>query len=73
MSRTGNCYDNAMMESFHASLKLEAVYPLPGGRFKTKDEARRRVFDYIEVFYNRRRRHSAIGYLSPVQFEARRH
>lgn len=72
MSRTGNCYDNAMMESFHASLKLEAVYRLPGGRFKTKEQARQAVFEYIEVFYNRQRRHSAIGYMSPVQFEASR-
>jgi transposase InsO family protein len=72
MSRTGNCYDNAMMESFHASLKLESVYRLPGGRFKTKEQARRQVFEYIEVFYNRQRRHSAIGYMSPVQFEASR-
>lgn len=72
MSRTGNCYDNAMMESFHASLKLEAVYPQPGKQFKTKQQARACVFEYIEVFYNRRRRHSAIGYLSPVQYEASR-
>lgn len=72
MSRTGNCYDNAMMESFHASLKLEAVYRLPGGQFKTRLQARQAVFEYIEVFYNRQRRHSAIGYMSPVQFEASR-
>lgn len=72
MSRTGNCYDNAMMESFHASLKLEAVYSLPGGRFRTKAEAKQNVFEYIEVFYNRQRRHSAIGYTSPDQFEASR-
>jgi putative transposase len=72
MSRTGNCYDNAMMESFHASLKLECVYPRRGGRFRTKAEARQAVFEYIEVFYNRRRRHSAIGYLSPVRYEASR-
>jgi putative transposase len=72
MSRTGNCYDNAMMESFHASLKLELVYPMPGGRFKTCEQARQRVFEWIEVFYNRQRRHSAIGYISPVQYEASR-
>ena len=73
MSRTGNCYDNAMMESFHASLKLEAVYRLPGGQFRSKEQARQSIFEYIEVFYNRQRRHSAIGYMSPVQFEASRH
>lgn len=72
MSRTGNCYDNAMMESYHASLKLEAVYPQPGGRFRTREQARQCVFEYIEVFYNRQRRHSAIGYMSPEQFEASR-
>lgn len=72
MSRTGNCYDNAMMESFHASLKLELVYRQAGNRFKTKEEACRSVFEYIEVFYNRQRRHSAIGYVSPEQFEASR-
>jgi putative transposase len=70
MSRTGNCYDNAMMESFHASLKTELVYPLPGGRFATADQARLSVFEWIEVFYNRQRRHSAIGYVSPVMYEA---
>jgi putative transposase len=72
MSRTGNCYDNAMMESFHASLKLELVYLQAESRFKTKEEACRKVFEYIEVFYNRQRRHSAIGYVSPDEFEASR-
>lgn len=72
MSRTGNCYDNAMMESFHASLKLELVYRQPGGQFRTREQARQSVFEYIEVFYNRQRRHSAIGYQSPVQYEASR-
>lgn len=67
MSRTGNCYDNAVVESFWGKLKTEAIYdePLP-----TRDRARAVVFDYIEVFYNRQRRHSALGYLSPEQFEA---
>jgi putative transposase len=72
MSRRGNCYDNAMMESFHASLKLELVYPRPGGQFKTKEQARQFVFEWIEVFYNRQRRHSAIGYMSPASYEASR-
>ena len=66
MSRSGNVWDNAAMESFFSSLKTERVnrraYP-------TRDEARADVFDYIERFYNRRRRHSTLGYLSPVEFE----
>lgn len=69
MSRTGNCYDNAMVESFWGKLKTEMVYHR---RFKTKAEARAAVFDYIEAFYNRVRLHAALGYLSPEQFEARR-
>jgi transposase InsO family protein len=70
MSRVGNCYDNAMMESFWGTLKQELVYQQPNGRFQTHEEARHRIFEYIEVFYNRRRRHSAIDYLSPEMFEA---
>lgn len=70
MSRRGNCYDNAMMESFHSSYKTELVHQQPGGRFATKAQARQMTFEYIEAFYNRQRRHSAIGYLSPEQFEA---
>lgn len=69
MSRTGNCYDNAMVESFWGKLKTEMVYHR---RLKIKAEARAAVFDYIEGFYNRRRLHAALGYLSPEQFEARR-
>jgi transposase InsO family protein len=72
MSRRGNCYDNAMMESFHSTYKRELVYQQPGGRFATQQEARRMTFEYIEVFYNRQRRHSAIGYVSPDAFEASR-
>jgi transposase InsO family protein len=68
MSRTGNCYDNAVMESFWATLKTEEVYRTP---YATRAQARQRLFDYIEVFYNRQRRHSALGYLSPEAFEAR--
>lgn len=65
MSRRGNCYDNAMMESFFATLKREcAVCP-----FATRDQARTAIFEYIEVFYNRQRLHSALNYLSPEQFE----
>lgn len=66
MSRSGCCYDNAAMESFFHTLKVELV----GGRaFESRDHARAAIFEYIEVFYNRRRRHSAIGYLSPEAFE----
>lgn len=65
MSRTGNCYDNAAMESFFATLKGECA----NRRFSTRTEARSVIFEYIEVWYNRQRLHSALGYLSPVQFE----
>jgi len=66
MSRKGNCYDNAMMESFFATLKKERIHL---EEYATRDEARASVFDYIERFYNRLRRHSALGYQSPEQFE----
>jgi putative transposase len=66
MSRRGNCYDNATMESFWATLKLELVYRT---RFETRAQARRQIFDYIETFYNRQRAHSALDYYSPVDFE----
>lgn len=68
MSRTGECLDNAPMESFFASLKKELVHQT---RFNTHAEAKAAIFEYIEVFYNRQRRHSAIGYQTPAQaFEA---
>jgi transposase InsO family protein len=70
MSRIGNCYDNAVMESFWGTLKQELLYQQPNGRFVSHQQARMMIFKYIEVFYNRRRRHSAIGYLSPEAFEA---
>jgi putative transposase len=70
MSRAGNCYDNAMMESFHATYKLELVYQQPGKRFRTKEQATQMTFEWIECFYNRVRRHSSIDYRSPEQFEA---
>jgi transposase InsO family protein len=66
MSRKGNCYDNAAMESFWSTLKQELVYRR---HFKTRDEARQAIFDFIEVFYNRRRLHSSLGYRSPIDFE----
>lgn len=66
MSRTGNCYDNAVMESFWATLKTERIHDQT---YRTRAEARTDIFLFIEGFYNRRRRHSALGYLSPDQFE----
>ena len=66
MSRSANCYDNAYMESFFGTLKTELVY---GERYHTRLEARLSIFEYVEVFYNRQRRHSALGYRSPEQYE----
>ena len=68
MSKKGDCYDNAAMESWNHSLKVEAIH---GERFITRDMAKAQVFDYIEIYYNRRRLHSTLGYLSPDTFEAR--
>jgi putative transposase len=68
MSRSGNVWDNAAMESFFSSLKTERTAPRT---YRTRDEARADVFDYIERFYNPARRHSTLGYLSPVEFENR--
>lgn len=68
MSRKGNCYDNACIESFHSILKKEFVYCT---KFKTKAQAQQEMFEYIELFYNRKRIHGSIGYLSPCQFEAK--
>lgn len=66
MSRKGNCWDNAVSESFFHTLKTELVHHQ---RFQTRAEAKQAVFEYIEVFYNRERRHSANGYMSPVNYE----
>ena len=66
MSRKGNCYDNAVTESFFHTLKIELV---KREKYKTREEARISIFEYIEIFYNRKRLHSAIGYLSPVDYE----
>ena len=68
MSDKGSCYDNAVVESFFASLKRERTRRR---NYRTRDEARADVFDYIERFYNRKRRHSYVGNISPVQFENR--
>jgi transposase InsO family protein len=67
MSRTGHCYDNAVMESFWATYKIEEVYR---NHYATRAQATAATFNYIEIFYNRQRRHSALGYLSPEAFEA---
>ncbi len=67
MSRRGDCLDNAPMESFFASLKKERVHPV---RFRTREAAKAAVFDYIEVFYNRQRLHSALGYRTPAEARA---
>jgi len=66
MSRAGNVWDNAAMESFFSSLKTERT---DRKTYRTRDEARSDVFDYIERFYNPKRRHSTLGYLSPIEFE----
>ena len=65
MSHKGNCFDNAMMESFFSSLKKELVYLMT---FHSKDQARRAIFEYIEIFYNRQRRHSALNQKSPLEY-----
>ncbi len=66
MSGKGNCYDNACMESFFGTLKQELIY---GNRFRSRAEARHAIFEYIEVFYNHICLHSALGYMSPVEYE----
>jgi transposase InsO family protein len=66
MSRRANCWDNAAMESFFASLKKELTH---GETFATREEARTRIFEYIEVYFNRIRRHTSLGYMSPAECE----
>lgn len=66
MSRKGCCWDNAVAESFFHSLKTERIHH---ETYKTRSQARLRVFDYIETFYNRRRRHSSLDYLAPMVYE----
>jgi transposase InsO family protein len=66
MSRKGNCGDNAVAESFFHTLKVELIH---AHQYHTRQEARREIFEYIEVFYNRQRRHSALGYRTPVELE----
>ena len=67
MSRKGDCLDNAPMESFFASLKKERLHH---ARFRTREEARAAVFEYVEIFYNRQRLHSAVGYRTPAEARA---
>ena len=66
MSKKGDCYDNAAMESWNHSFKVEAIH---GEQLQTRAEAKKHVFEYIEVYYNRKRLHSKLGYLSPEAFE----
>jgi transposase InsO family protein len=66
MGRSGHCYDNAYVESFFGTLKTKLVH---GERYRSRLEARLSIFEYVEVFYNRQRRHSALGYRSPEQYE----
>ena len=68
MSRKGNCYDNACIESFHSILKKELIYCT---KFKTKQQAYDEIYEYIEFFYNRKRIHGALGYLSPARYAAK--
>jgi putative transposase len=67
MSNTGCCYDNAVMESFYHTLKVELIYTM---KLMTEQQASNAIFDYIESFYNRQRRHSTLNYLSPMAYEA---
>ena len=68
MSRTGNCWDNAPLESFFSTLKMELVHER---QYETRQRARAEIFEFIEVYYNRERLHSSLGYLSPVDYEAK--
>jgi transposase InsO family protein len=70
MSRKGDCWDNAVVESFFATLKAELV---DGAEWPTREAARAALFEYVEVWYNRQRRHSSLGYLSPLQYEQQQH
>jgi len=65
MSRKGNCCDNAPMETFWGKMKYEWLY---GFRFRTRDEARAAVFEYVQIFYNRNRLHASNGYLTPEEY-----
>ena len=66
MSKKGDCWDNAVAESFFHTLKVELIHRM---KFKTREEAKRRIFEYVEMYYNRKRAHSTLGYLSPFEYE----
>lgn len=66
MSRKGNCYDNACIESFHSVIKKELIFHV---KYRTREQAKRSIFNYIMTFYNYKRIHSAIHYMSPLQYE----
>ena len=66
MSRKGNCWDNAVAESFFSTLKTELIHQ---EKFKTKKEAEVKIFDYVEIFYNKQRLHSTLNYMTPEEFE----
>ena len=68
MSRRGNCWDNAPVESFFSTLKMELVHER---RYETRQQARAEIFEFIEIWYNRQRLHSSLGYLSPADYEAK--
>jgi transposase InsO family protein len=70
MSRKGNCYDNAFVETFFKTLKTELIYR---NKFKTRSEAKAAIFEFIEVWYNRQRLHSSLGYLTPEDYEAKQY
>ena len=69
MSKRGDCYDNAAMESWNHSFKVEAIH---GEKFLTRGMAKKLVFEYIEIYYNRKRLHSLLGYETPVSFEIKK-
>jgi putative transposase len=66
MSKKGDCWDNAVAESFFHTLKVELIHRM---KFKTREEAKRKIFEYVEMYYNRKRAHSTLGYLSPLEYE----
>ena len=66
MSKKGDCWDNAVAESFFHTLKVEFMHRM---KFKTREEAKRKIFEYVETYYNRKRAHSSLGYMSPLEFE----
>jgi len=70
MSRKGDCWDNAVAESFFGTLKVELIF---GATYFSRTDARRDIVDYIEMFYNSRRRHSTLSYLNPMEFEKQQH